>query len=206
MYICRLKFFTMKRSAFLLFLLCLLGFSAIAQPLRWHSDAEYNYEIPIGVIDWKKFQSCSAYQEDFAGFYLKYNPENMPMADFVKVCSEVFTGYNVHATFFFAAWNNDCHELLPAFIRWTEELENQYSFYVDYTLVALNRQKQCGIAKYDAASIQELPTILISLSKVEGDHVVDEVDLGKVTSQMTERNLETALYMLLAKYMKYHNR
>lgn len=193
----------MNKALFVL-LMAFFTFTVSAQKLQWMEDVEKGYSIPVGVCTWSQIQGSSFYAEDIENFYDKYTLESMNLADISRVCQEMFPSYRMKAVCYFGAWNNDCHEMLPAFIRWTESLSSDYNYNVDYTLVGVDRSLRSYDESYDVAGIHNVPTIMLTLQKFDGEVVVDEIELGKFSGVLKARNLEHELYLILARYLKYH--
>lgn len=196
----------MKKGLFFAILLAFVTFSMSAQSVRWVNDSERGYAYPVGVCTWQDVQTSLCYDQDMAVFYDNYDPMVMNMADMARVCRDVFPGYQLQAVCYFGGWNNDCHEFLPAFMRWIEVLSSDFNFIVDYTLVGVDKDLTSGVEFYDVARIHNLPTIQLTLVKKDGEVVKDEVKLGEFSGDLHEDTLERELYMILARYMKYHNR
>lgn len=193
----------MRKSLFFASLLLFAALSMSAQSAKWVNDPETGYDIPVGACSWDEILSSQLYEEEMETFYKMYEPFMPSVEDMARVCRDIFPEYRLKAIFYFGGWDNDCQELLPAFIRWTDAISVNYNFPVDYKLVAVDRTLLSNNDEFDAAHIQDVPTVKLSMVKKDAGIVVEEVELGQFSGQLQENTLEKELYMIFARYMKY---
>lgn len=190
----------MKKVFICLSITLIAAFSSFAQKCTWKADAISSQSIPVGVCSWDELQ-----QGDFASsmqqFYQQYEPTWMHLADLDKLMHERFPEYQLHFQVYFGAWNTDCYELLPSFVRYAEYLSQEYHRIVKYDLVAVDRDFKTGDAILDSRSIDAVPSIFITFEPVSGNG--QPIPVGEVRG-IPQMSLEADIYFQLAHYYKMH--
>ncbi|MCQ2283608.1 MAG: hypothetical protein MJZ57_01760 [Bacteroidales bacterium] len=195
----------MKKRILLVSSCCFLAQIGFSQTAIASANGD-NMGVPYGECDWETIQKTSCYENEMAVFYDTYKVESRIASNMAMGCSNAFLGYQMKAVVYFAAWNNDSHEMLPAFIRFCEELNDKFSFPIQYTLVSVDRTLSSHDANYEEAHIHGVPTIQLHMEKISEGQVVDKVDLGEFTGELKEETWEAEIYMIFARYMKYRYR
>ena len=189
----------MKKGLILLSIMLLVDFCGFAQNSNWKLDATSNQQIPVGLCSWNDLQNAE-FASSMQTFYQHYEPNWMYLSDLNKIMHERFPEYQLHCYVYFGAWNHDCLEVVPDFVRYTELLAEQYHQIVKYDLVAVDRTLKTGNAALDNRNLTSVPTIFITFEPVNGGQAIE---VGQVNG-LPRESLEADVYFQLAHYYKMH--
>lgn len=132
----------MKKFAFIS-LICLLSVNNIfSQNLKWETDEEKSYQIPVGLCTWDDIQ-----QSDFFDLIKAYsydvilNPQaTVALAQSLEKSAD--KKYEIDA--YFGAWNDESLQQLPYFYVFVLTMETKYIQPIEYKLIGCNREYDCG--------------------------------------------------------------
>jgi hypothetical protein len=132
----------MKKWAFFI-VICLLSASNIfSQNLRWETDEEKSYQVPVGPCSWDDILSS-----DF-DYLIKENSMNIILNPKATVAlAEVLeaerpTKYEIDA--YFGAWDDESLWQLPRFYVFAITMESKYQQSIDFQFYGCNREYDCG--------------------------------------------------------------
>jgi len=190
----------MKKFFICLSIMLLAVLGSRAQQCFWKMDAEMNKSIPVGVCTWEELQKGD-FAQSMQLFHDQYEPNWMFLSDLDRLMQERFPQYQLHFYVYFGAWNTDCLEQLPFFVRYAELLAAEYHRMVKFDLVAVDRDFKSGNAAMDAREVTAVPTIFITFEPLSGEG--QSVPVGEVRG-LPQQTLEADIYYRLAHYYKLH--
>ncbi|MDL2326894.1 thioredoxin family protein, partial [Bacteroidales bacterium OttesenSCG-928-A14] len=141
-----------------------------SQSFHWELDEAKGYEVPIGIGAWEEIASGDYYPE-MEKYYAEYDidMEAIREIDDVKIADLELSGLAVDI--YFGAWCGDSKELLPHFLKITENstlLEK-----VNMTYIGCDRNKKAGDIDIAGANIEFVPTFLFKKNGVEVGRIVE---------------------------------
>lgn len=132
----------MKKFAFIS-LICLLTVNNIfSQDLKWETDEEKSYQIPVGLCTWEDIQ-----QSDFYDLVRNYsmgvilNPK--ATVELAKQLEEK-TGKKYEIDAYFGAWDEESLRQLPFFYVFAMTMDAKYQQPIKYRFIGCNREYRCG--------------------------------------------------------------
>ena len=131
------------KKIILVIIICL--FSAInifSQTLRWETDEEKSYQIPVGQCTWEDIEMSNFYyivKENSMGIILNADA-TVELAKTLD--SQRPTRYEIQA--YIGAWDDESLWQLPRFYACAITMEAKYQQPIDFYFIGCNREYDCG--------------------------------------------------------------
>ena len=132
----------MKKIVFIS-LICLLSISNIfSQNLKWETDEEKSYQIPVGLCTWDDIM-----KSDFASIVRENSMDVILNAKATVELAQVLESqrpatYEIEA--YFGAWNDESLRQLPRFYIFAKTMEAKYQQPIGFNFIGCNREYNCG--------------------------------------------------------------
>lgn len=132
----------MKKILFIS-LICLLSISNIfSQNLKWETDEEKSYQIPVGLCTWEDLETAELF-----AILKEYSMDVILNANATVALAKVLESqpnnhYEIDA--YFAAWDEASLKQLPFFYTFVKTMEAKYQQPIEYKLIGCNREYYCG--------------------------------------------------------------
>jgi Thioredoxin. len=162
------------------------GNSLFSQSFSWVNDEEKEYQVPIGIGDYKELKEGTFYTE-MMEYYDSYVVDTLTANQIKDVLNTKFSGKQWHIDIVFGAWCGDSKEHLPCFYKIVQS--NHLFDWKDVTLIATDRDKKAGEIKIDDLNIEFVPTFIF---------YVDGKEIGRII-ETPENSLEKDLLNIIIK-------
>lgn len=113
-----------------------------SQELKWETDEEKSYKIPVGLCTWDDLV-----QSEFNYLLREYSINVILDANATVELAKVLENqpnshYEIEA--FFAAWDEESLKQLPHFYAFVKTMETKYQQPIEFKLIGCNREYECG--------------------------------------------------------------
>ena len=132
----------MKKIALIAAITLLSTAYIFSQNLKWETDEEKSYKIPVGLCTWEDIQ-----MSDFFFLVQEYSADIILNANATAALAQTLdskrpTRYEIEA--YFGAWDDESLYQLPRFYAFAMTMEAKYQQPIDYYFIGCNRNYDCG--------------------------------------------------------------